>query len=69
MQIGQLIDRVRPAHLFVAIVAQSGKLLFEQRQYFLNKRLRLAVFDRHAVLLKGLKDRGMGQLNARWRLS
>ena len=63
MKIGQLFDRVRSANLFVVFFAQPGKPLFKQRQHLLNKRLRLVVLDCHAVLLMGLKDRKLGQLN------
>ena len=52
MQIGQLIDRVRPADLFVAFFAQPGKPLFEQRHHLFNKRLRTAICDRHTRIGK-----------------
>jgi hypothetical protein len=63
MKIGQLFESIRSADLFVVFFAQPGKPLFKQRQHLLNKRLRLVVFDCHAVLLMGLKDRKLGQLN------
>jgi hypothetical protein len=62
MQIYQAADSVRSADLIVVFFAQPWKLLFEQHQHLLNKRLRGAILDCHAVLLKGFSDWKMGRL-------
>jgi hypothetical protein len=53
IEIGQLIDRVRPADLFVIFFAQPRKPLFEQRERLLNKRLRMPILACHAFFLSG----------------